>query len=211
MDPMEVGLALATQAVEADSKLWPRGRERPPASHAAKVLTLYERAVQALLPACEGSSMATRGVRRSVAQYLQRIQVLKRLAADLCAGPTTGKYPVVTRKAYRDKLKAAGIDVSGQDVGHIIASANGGADHDHNYTMQGAYYNRSMGKKHDAIMCALEGIDKARLAVAASRAQRGYSGPSAEELVAEGKKCLRALRMLHSGLDGAYWEKERVV
>ena len=34
------------------------------------------------------------------------------------------------------KPQAAGVDVSGQDVGHIIAHGNGGADHDHNYTMQ---------------------------------------------------------------------------
>lgn len=204
---LETGLALAIQAVNADANLWPKHdseRSSPPVSCVSSVLDLYEGAVHALLPACKGAGADTLGVRKSVAQYLRRITVLKTLRAQLSA-PVTGGYPVVSRSAYRKKLKAAGVDVSGQDVGHIIASANGGADHDHNYTMQGAYYNRSMGNKHDAIMCALEGIAKARLAVTASRAQKGYNGPSAEELVAEGNRSLKALRMLHSGLDGSYW------
>ena len=133
--------------------------------------------------------------------------------------------------------------INGKDVGHVIASANNGADHEHNYTWQpprdydpqelfvgpkkyllfkslwkifrkyignniniflwacrwqGSYYNRSYGKRHDAIMCCLEGLETARRAVKASTAQKQYTGPSAEALFAEGKAALQQLAMLHT-------------
>lgn len=55
-------------------------------SSVSSVLDLYEGAVHALLPACKGAGADTLGVRKSVAQYLRRITVLKTLRAQVRKG-----------------------------------------------------------------------------------------------------------------------------
>ncbi len=81
-----------------------------------------------------------------------------------------------------------------QDVCHIIAHGNGGADHIDNFIVGSASLNRSAGRNHDYIFAYHAGLEQTRAAVAASVALCGYSGPSAEELVRKGEDVWRTLR-----------------
>merc|ERR1719158_1632446 len=66
------------------------------------------------------------------------------------------------RKEYADTLKNLGLDLSGQDVFHIIANEHGGADHPDNYLYAlGETFNRTIGSKFDALNCFLAGKEKA--------------------------------------------------
>jgi len=92
------------------------------------------------------------------------------------------------RAQYRQKLKKAGIDIEGQDVGHIISKANGGADHQDNYYTIGSHVNRAMGNRNDDLNCYFAGPAKCRKAVKISRLIGSYNGPGHEELYERGKK-----------------------
>ena len=72
---------------------------------------------------------------------------------------------------YATKLKQLlGAEaLVGQDVFHIIAANNGGADHPHNYLYAlGSSFNRSIGDRYDDLNCFLAGKEKAKQAVEAS-------------------------------------------
>ena len=70
------------------------------------------------------------------------------------------------RKEYADTLKNLGLDLSDQDVFHIIANEHGGADHPDNYLYAlGKSFNRSIGSKFDALNCFLAGKEKALKAI----------------------------------------------
>lgn len=54
--------------------------------------------------------------------------------------------------------------------------------------------NRGLGSGFDALNVRIVGIEKGKLAVAASVAMNGYAGPSAEELFRKGADLFRTLR-----------------
>ena len=82
----------------------------------------------------------------------------------------------------REKMRREGNPVApGDDICHIIARANGGADHIDNYIVGCASLNRSIGNRNDSVFAKMAGLTQTRKAVAASR-RWGYDGPSAEEL-----------------------------
>ena len=58
------------------------------------------------------------------------------------------------------------------DVAHIIARANGGADHPANYVPMSRPYNRRLENLHDGVIFALISDEMVREAVRASRVQR---------------------------------------
>jgi hypothetical protein len=81
--------------------------------------------------------------------------------------PRGGAKPIgMSRKQYAKVLKKAGLDLTGQDVFHIIANSHGGADHPDNYLYAlGSTFNRTIGDKHDAFNCFLAGKEKTEKAV----------------------------------------------
>ena len=95
---------------------------------------------------------------------------------------------------FRKRMEAAGSPVlPGQDVCHIIAKSNGGADHSDNYFIAGSAYNRSTGNNFDHIIAYIAGLQKTERAVAVSR-RTGYRGPDARELVEKGREEIARLR-----------------
>lgn len=84
-----------------------------------------------------------------------------------------------------------------QDVLHIIASANGGADHVDNYVWLGnRVLNIRLGKNNDHIYCYLAGKAAAEAAVAISKIhgnRKGikYTGKSGEDLYRSGEAVMR--------------------
>jgi hypothetical protein len=117
--------------------------------------------------------------------------------------PTTvSKTPSAMRSmsttSYRKKM--TGYFEPDQNVNHIVAKSNGGADHPDNYLFLSREFNELMNNKCDHINCYLAGPEKCSKAVEASRALTGYSGPSAEELFARGNRAMRgAFRQLRDG------------
>lgn len=105
-------------------------------------------------------------------------------------------YPMISTSAFR-KVAQEVFDLSGQDVGHIVASANGGADHPHNYTMQNQGMNRSAGKGSDCLWFYWVGLTQAKLAIRASWHQRNYQGPTALQLYKRGAMVFELLNQLH--------------
>lgn len=113
----------------------------------------------------------------------------------------------MSKKTYRNKLKEL-IDIEDdQDVFHIIAIENGGADHKDNYDfVRGNSWNRAIKNFHDDINCYMAGKKKCQKAVAVSKElgshtcsakhpyHKKYSGPSAEELYRRGEALMRDLR-----------------
>ncbi len=91
-----------------------------------------------------------------------------------------------------------------QDVFHIIASANGGADHPDNYDfVRGRAWNIAIGNKFDDINCYMVGKSKCMKAVAISKVKANskgkvYQGPSAQKLYTMGESAMRDLRMARS-------------
>lgn len=85
-------------------------------------------------------------------------------------------------------------------VCHIIARANGGANHHDNYYLLGGKFNHKLSRYGDHIMCYVVGQEKAARAVEISqRLGNGtygkYKGKSAEMLYEEGSRAIsRALQ-----------------
>ena len=83
--------------------------------------------------------------------------------------PPEGRF--MSRKEFARLLgnlmtKKTGAPHEGQHVFHIIAAANGGPDHTHNYLYAlGGSFNISIGDKLDGFNCVLAGKEKARQAV----------------------------------------------
>ena len=106
----------------------------------------------------------------------------------------------MTKATFRSRLKKAGWSLKpGQDVCHIIAEANGGANHSDNFFIAGESYNRSTGNRHDQLIAYVAGREAAERAVAISRAMKGYSGPNAETLYRQGEEVFRAVRAENRG------------
>jgi hypothetical protein len=78
-----------------------------------------------------------------------------------------------------------------QDVCHIIARGNGGADTRDNYLILNHSFNMRIGVKGDHIMVYLAGLQKGSAAVQASVAKRGYSGDDAYTLYKRGETFFR--------------------
>lgn len=110
-----------------------------------------------------------------------------------------------TRQQYRKSLGK--LIEKDQDVYHIIASSNGGADHGDNYDLgRGSGWNRAIGNNYDHINCYLAGREKCKKAVAVSRMlgshtctptspkAKKYDGPSAEVLYKMGEDAWRDFR-----------------
>ena len=73
---------------------------------------------------------------------------------------------LMTTAKYAKHLRSLGLDLQDQDVFHIIASENGGADHPDNYLYAlGSTFNRSIGANYDELCCFLAGKAKAKKAV----------------------------------------------
>ena len=125
----------------------------------------------------------------------------------------------MTRAAYARHLrKLLGKDeLDGQDVFHIIANANGGADHPDNFLYAlGKTFNRSIGDNYDDLCAFLAGPQKTERAIRASmtygnmldprdkpvkkydpiKAGGSSSNPEdeAKRLVAKGQELMRAVR-----------------
>ncbi len=104
------------------------------------------------------------------------------------------------RDTFRSRMEKAGRPLRpGQDVCHIIAEANGGANHSDNFFIAGESFNRSAGNRHDALFAYIAGRDAAEKAVDISKAMKGYSGPDAETLYRQGKEVFRAICAEHRG------------
>lgn len=87
------------------------------------------------------------------------------------------------------------IFIIDQDIFHIIAGANGGADHSDNYHFaQNRAFNRAIGDRYDHVNCYLVGLEKAKKAVLVSVQFSSYKGPSAEELYKKGEAFWRDRR-----------------
>ena len=95
----------------------------------------------------------------------------------------------MSRAQFRKLMERAGVPLrKDQDVAHLIARANGGADHRDNYFVASRSLNQSLGKRNDAYLAEVAGLEQTKKAVAVSRTT-GYKGPGAEELIAmQGKK-----------------------
>ena len=102
------------------------------------------------------------------------------------APPFAGAF--MSTSTFRTRMLQAGRPLrSDQDVCHIVASANGGADHSDNYFIASSGFNRATGSRNDALIAFIAGREATERAVAASRAT-GYTGPPAEALCAQGRK-----------------------
>lgn len=106
-----------------------------------------------------------------------------------------------SRDKYRRLLRKHGQLMDDQDVFHIIAKENGGADHVDNYHYaQNAALNRALGCRHDYLNAYLAGMQRAQAAVRVSQKYgnkdgKKYRGPSAEELYKKGEDAVRLIRM----------------
>ena len=121
-------------------------------------------------------------------------------AAAIAAEPVC--LPLQSRNQYATFLRKSGLLEADQDVFHIIASANGGADHTHNYHFaQNQSWNRAIGSQHDFINCYIAGKIKAEKAVTISRSLGNgsitYSGPDALALYKMGEDIMRTMRREH--------------
>lgn len=96
---------------------------------------------------------------------------------------------------YRRLLIDAGIAVEAdQDVHHIIARENGGADHPDNYLfVANMSFNRGIKQYFDGLMCYFAGKEKAKKAVKISKQLNGYRGPEAMELYRQGEEVFRTV------------------
>jgi hypothetical protein len=83
----------------------------------------------------------------------------------------------VSTARYRALLTAAGYNLTGIDVDHIVPKSLGGADSADNYQLLPSSVNRSLGATWDPSKCEMAGAQCAR-AVAVSRACGWFRGPS---------------------------------
>lgn len=110
---------------------------------------------------------------------------------------------------FRKLLRSHGLLADDQDVFHIIASENGGAEHTDNYHFaQNNALNRALGHRHDYLTAYMAGKMKTEAAVRVSkkygnRKGKIYAGPSAEELYRKGDAAMRCIRE-----ENRYWYAE---
>ena len=116
----------------------------------------------------------------------------------------------MTTQTYRKRHRAEIDRLERQwgcpvDVGHIVARANGGADHPSNYIFTPHDLNQSIGHRNDDFMYAYAGATKTREAVLVSQ-RLGDSKETvrhAQQLRQDAKKDLKTLLrdMGHRGID----------
>ena len=126
--------------------------------------------------------------------------------------------PGMSRRRYATMLHEMGLNIrdNDQDVFHIIANKNGGADHPDNYLYAlGSTFNQSIGANYDDFNRFLAGKEKAAKAIEVSRKygnaldsrggkpvkyyefQSGSSNPDDEAkfLFGRGQALLKAMRV----------------
>ena len=166
-----------------------------------KVLTLQEKLVAA---------------KRRAKEMQKKVDRFKKNNA-----PPRDKYGFTKRSTYRKWLKDHGFDLEGQDVNHIIACDNGGADHVDNYFYTtGVKYNRSIKAEFDAFNCTQAGLEMTKRAIEACKLaeklkdvcpnaveKRGgnkkrtywsegvHAGKTAAQLIAQGNNWFRTMRL----------------
>jgi hypothetical protein len=146
--------------------------------------------IQAAKPVDAAAAVDAKKVKKERAK-----KVHEELKAGLRPIAFTVDSPEMTREEYRKHLTAFVVMGADQDVFHIIAHANGGADHALNYHFaQNRAFNRAIGDKFDHINAFLAGKEQTRLAVEASKRWSGYTGPSADELYKQGEDFWRVRR-----------------
>jgi len=93
----------------------------------------------------------------------------------------------MTTAQFRSMYARKGLPLNAdQHVCHIIAESKGGANHIDNYYIASGSLNQSLGNRNDYYLAEAAGLEQVRKAVAVSRTT-GYTGPSAEELIAKAK------------------------
>ena len=97
------------------------------------------------------------------------------------------------RHEYRKKIEQLfGKVDADRDVCHIIARANGGADHPDNYDfVRGRTWNRMTGHRFDDVNCFLAGKEACKKAVDISRTLCDYAGPGADALYESGERAMK--------------------
>jgi len=95
----------------------------------------------------------------------------------------------MTTAKFRRQLLAKGLVIEDdQDVFHIIASANGGADHVDNYAFLGnSVLNIKLGCKNDDIVGWMTGLQKLKKAVAVSNLLGNRKGLRPVDIISIGK------------------------
>lgn len=155
---------------------------------------------------CVAEKLATSGVKDAVIARLTRskpaavaVYKTQQKATGALVKKVSGP---MSRATYRQRLRAAGVIIySDQDVLHIVASENGGADCAENYLFVGSRSpNRAMGSRYDYFYAWLAGTAHAREAVRVSRLYgnakgKRYTGPSAEQLITRGNTLSREIRL----------------
>mgnify|MGYP006149359781 CR=1 FL=1 len=93
----------------------------------------------------------------------------------------------MTPAQYRNERIKLGCPVyADQHVLHIIAKANGGADHPDNYFVGNGKMNLALGHRNDHVMAWMVGKLQTIEAVKISKKLRNYRGPSALQLYQQG-------------------------
>ena len=106
------------------------------------------------------------------------------------------------RKTYRRKNRGA-IEAREREnnckyhVGHIVAEANGGANHPDNYFLLPADTNMQLQHRHDDLMFVLVGKERTADAVRMSRKATGY-GETVQEAEQRRQKALREFQPAYS-------------
>ena len=110
----------------------------------------------------------------------------------------------MSRKTYRKNMSGVFEPLRDQDVFHVIATGNGGADHHDNYDyVRSRSWNMMIGTRYDHVNCFLAGYEKSKRAIEASMEigsytdkdprHTKYTGPGAEELCERGEKAMRLI------------------
>ena len=109
-----------------------------------------------------------------------------------CMSRTT---TTTTTRRYRKYLNANGRPIQPDEhICHIIAKANGGADHPLNYCVASSKINKINGRSNDAYYVGIVGLTRAREAVRISRELNNYTGPDAETLFEIACNCAKQTR-----------------
>ena len=98
------------------------------------------------------------------------------------------------RRRHRAEIQQARSKGHKLDVCHIIAEHRQGADHEDNYVLAGARFNRSIGDRHDELMMALVGPEETKKAIRVSRLQKDnpLTVDEADYLVDEGYETFKS-------------------
>jgi hypothetical protein len=160
-------MAVVARLFGSDSKIWASGWGCDPFNSMLASLSL-----KALKKLASKQNIVPTGDKRLKQTWIA--------ALEPKAPPETGE---MSRKQYAKVLKDAGLDLTGQDVFHIIANSHGGADHPDNYLYAlGSTFNRTIGDKHDAFNCFLAGKEKTEKAVRVSMKYGNAKDPRGKEI-----------------------------